>query len=95
MGAFSKNFALTEEQPAFYHSYEYVQGQRLGVIKLNQEVAAHMANEWTIDTVHPRHLPMLVKPKPWLNYNDGGYLYHKSTLLVFFNTNTEHVLTCI
>ncbi|KAI4519882.1 DNA/RNA polymerase [Schizophyllum commune Loenen D] len=74
---------LTEEQPAFYHSYEYVQGQRLGVIKLNQEVAAHMANEWTIDTVHPRHLPMLVKPKPWLNYNDGGYLYHKTYAMRF------------
>jgi DNA-directed RNA polymerase len=27
--------------------------------------------------IHPRHLPMLVKPKPWVNYNEGGYLYSK------------------
>lgn len=74
---------VTEDQPAFFHSYEYQQGQRLGVIKLNQEVAVHMANEWSVDTVHPRHLPMLVKPKPWLNYNDGGYLYHKTYAMRF------------
>jgi len=28
--------------------------------------------------IHPRHLPMLVKPKPWLSYNEGGYIYNKS-----------------
>ncbi|KAN0115800.1 hypothetical protein V8E52_006509 [Russula decolorans] len=31
--------------------------------------------------MHPRHLPMLVKPKPWLNYNQGGYIYNKSQYL--------------
>jgi DNA-directed RNA polymerase, mitochondrial len=31
--------------------------------------------------MHPRHLPMLVKPKPWLNYNEGGYIYNKSAYI--------------
>jgi len=65
-------------QPAFYHGYEYVRGQKLGVIKLNPEVADRMAKDSLKQTIHPRHLPMLVKPKPWINYNEGGYIYNKS-----------------
>lgn len=68
----------TEEHPAFFHSYEYVRGQKLGVIKLNQEVASRMAKDGLRETLHPRHLPMLVKPKPWLSDEDGGYLNNKS-----------------
>lgn len=30
------------------------------------------------DTLHPRLLPMLVHPNPWLSYNSGGYLSTKS-----------------
>ncbi|KAJ6526642.1 hypothetical protein DFH09DRAFT_1187655, partial [Mycena vulgaris] len=33
--------------------------------------------------VHPRHLPMLVKPKPWINYNEGGYLHSRSHVMRF------------
>ena len=70
---------VEEEQPAFTHSYEYVRGYKLGIIRLNPVVAERMAKDNIQDTMHPRHLPMLVKPKPWLNYNEGGYLYNKST----------------
>ncbi len=70
---------VEEEQPAFIHSYEYLRGYKLGIIKLNPVVAERMAKDSVRDTMHPRHLPMLVKPKPWLNLNDGGYIYNKST----------------
>lgn len=33
------------------------------------------------DTLHPRLLPMLVHPKPWLSYNSGGYLSTKSVCM--------------
>lgn len=71
--------SVEEEQPAFIHSYEYLRGYKLGIIKLNPVVAERMAKDNIRDTMHPRHLPMLVKPKPWLNYNEGGYIYNKST----------------
>ena len=58
--------------------YEYVRGQKLGVIKLNEEVALRLAKDRLRETLHPRHLPMLVKPKPWLSDEDGGYLNNKS-----------------
>jgi DNA-directed RNA polymerase len=69
----------SEEQPAFFHSYEYLRGHKLGVIRLNPEVAERMSRDGLRETLHPRHLPMLVKPKPWLSYDQGGYLYSQST----------------
>lgn len=72
---------VEEEQPAFSHSYEYLRGYKLGIIKLNPVVAERMAKDNIRDTMHPRHLPMLIKPKPWLNYNEGGYIYNKSACI--------------
>ena len=68
-----------EEQPAFFHSYEYLRGHKLGVIRLNPEVSERMSRDGLRETLHPRQLPMLVKPKPWLSYDQGGYLYSQST----------------
>lgn len=72
---------VEEEQPAFTHSYEYLRGYKLGIIRLNPVVAERMAKDCIRDTMHPRHLPMLVRPKPWLNYNEGGYIYNKSACI--------------
>ncbi len=68
----------SEQQPAFFHSYEYLRGHKLGVIKLNPVVSERIAKDQLRETLHPRHLPMLVKPKPWLSHDQGGYLYNKS-----------------
>lgn len=67
-----------ERQPAFYHAYEYVRGQKLGVIRLNPVVADRLAKDPLREALHPRHLPMLIKPKPWLAPDQGGYIYNKS-----------------
>ncbi|KAI9511241.1 DNA/RNA polymerase [Russula earlei] len=80
---------VEEEQPAFTHSYEYLRGYKLGIIKLNPVVAERMAKDDIRDTMHPRHLPMLVKPKPWLNYNDGGYIYNKSQVMRFKDSQEQ------
>ncbi|KAI0270564.1 DNA/RNA polymerase [Gloeopeniophorella convolvens] len=80
---------VEEEQPAFTHSYEYLRGYKLGVLKLNPAVAERMAKDSMRDTMHPRHLPMLVKPKPWLNYNEGGYIYNKSHVMRFKDSQEQ------
>ncbi|KAF8841664.1 DNA/RNA polymerase [Paxillus ammoniavirescens] len=74
---------VKEQQPAFYHAYEYVRGQKLGVIRLNPVVADRLAKDGLRETLHPRHLPMLVKPKPWLGPDQGGYLYNNSAAMRF------------
>lgn len=68
----------SEEQPALYNAYEFVRGHKLGVLRFNDAVCERIAKDSTLNTVHARHLPMLVKPKPWVSYNQGGYLYNKS-----------------
>ncbi|PCH42893.1 DNA/RNA polymerase [Wolfiporia cocos MD-104 SS10] len=80
---------VTEEQPAFFHSYEYIRGYKLGVIKLNPEIAEKMAKESLRETLHPRHLPMLVKPKPWLNYDQGGYLFNRTYAMRFKDSQEQ------
>jgi DNA-directed RNA polymerase len=72
-----KTLCSKENQPAFYHAYEYVRGQKLGVIRLNPVVSERIAKDGLRATLHPRHLPMLIKPKPWLNHDQGGYLYNQ------------------
>ena len=68
----------TEEQPALYNAYEFIRGHKLGVLKFNDAVCERIAKDSTLNTVHARDLPMLVKPKPWISHNQGGYLYNRS-----------------
>ncbi|MCO5597929.1 hypothetical protein L7F22_052015 [Adiantum nelumboides] len=75
--------AWEEEQPAFYSTYQYIQGKRLGVIRINEVVSKRLAKDGIFETLHPRHLPMLVPPKPWLSYDSGGYYSVKSRALRF------------
>ena len=40
----------SEQQPAFYHTYEYQQGQKLGIVRLNPVVAEQMAHDTLQET---------------------------------------------
>ncbi|GAA5915366.1 hypothetical protein JCM8208_007691 [Rhodotorula glutinis] len=72
---------LSEVQPAFSHAYQYVRGLKLGIIKVNTAVSERMDKDPLRITLHPRFLPMLVKPKPWLSYNSGSYLLHSTQMM--------------
>lgn len=68
-------------QPALHHTFQYINGQKLGVLKIHKELLKKLAGEKANATVQPQLLPMLVKPRPWTSYNDGGYLYSSSYLV--------------
>ncbi|WWC87227.1 uncharacterized protein L201_002115 [Kwoniella dendrophila CBS 6074] len=74
---------ITEEQAAFTHAYEYIRGKKLGVIKLNPVVAGRLARDDVGVVIHPKHLPMLVEPRPWTSHNQGGYLLHSVPIMRF------------
>ena len=80
---------ITEEQPAFSQSYQFVRGRKLGVLKVNPAVADRLDKDPLGATIHPRHLPMLVKPRPWLRYDSGGYLFHKNLAMRFKDSNEQ------
>lgn len=71
----------SEIQPAFSHAYQYVRGTKLGIIKVNPAVAERMDSDPLRITLHPRFLPMVVKPKPWLSWNSGSYLVHSTHIM--------------
>lgn len=71
-------FIRWEDQPAFHHSYDFLRGHKQGVIKINPAVADRISRDNLNGTIHPRHLPMLTPPRPWLGIEDGGYLTSKS-----------------
>ncbi|KAL1409899.1 DNA-directed RNA polymerase [Vanrija albida] len=74
---------VTEDQPAFNHEYEYMRGKKLGVIRLNPVVASRLAADSVRQVIHPKHLPMLVPPRPWTQWNDGAYLATPVTMMRF------------
>ncbi|CAO3633757.1 unnamed protein product [Cunninghamella blakesleeana] len=69
---------ITEHIPAFFHTYQYVRGKRVGIIKFSDQLTQLISKEPLRDTLHPRLLPMIVHPNSWLSYNVGGYLSAKS-----------------
>ncbi|EIE89866.1 hypothetical protein RO3G_14577 [Rhizopus delemar RA 99-880] len=72
---------IVENIPAFFHTYQYVLGKRVGIIKFADQLTEMLSREPIRDTLHPRLLPMLVPPRPWLSYNSGGYLQTKSVCM--------------
>ncbi|KAG0203558.1 DNA-directed RNA polymerase [Mortierella sp. GBA30] len=75
------NEKIVEEIPAFYHAYQYSKGQRIGVIKVHNHISEILSREPVGAVIHPRLLPMLIFPRPWLSYKDGGYLNAQSTIM--------------
>ncbi|KAI5119282.1 hypothetical protein M0805_008061 [Coniferiporia weirii] len=80
---------VVEEHPAFYHSYEYLRGHKLGVIRLNPTVADRLSKDDIRATLHPRHLPMLIRPKPWISHDEGGYIYNKGSVMRLKDTQEQ------
>lgn len=70
-----------EQIPAFFHTYQYVRGKRVGVIKFSEPLTEMLSREPVRDTLHPRLLPMIVHPRPWITYNSGGYIEAKNSCM--------------
>lgn len=68
-------------QPAFHHTYQFFQGQKLGVLKVHKSLVRQLAGNELGNSVQPQLLPMLVPPRPWRSYNDGGYLFSQNNIV--------------
>lgn len=69
------------KQPAFHHTYQFVNGQRLGIIRLHRNLVRQLASNTLINSVQPQFLPMLLPPTDWSSHNNGGYRFTPSTLV--------------
>ncbi|CAH6723613.1 DNA-directed RNA polymerase, mitochondrial [[Candida] jaroonii] len=74
--------------PAFTQNFEYMKGQKLGVLKVHKKIASLLQSTDETTSLIPDYLPMLSPPKPWTSYNVGGYL-SSSTFLVRTKESAE------
>ncbi|KAJ3359002.1 DNA-directed RNA polymerase [Allomyces javanicus] len=80
-----------EKVPAFHHTYTFHQGKLLGVIKYHATVSEMLSRDPVKNTLSPKLLPMLVKPRPWLTYMSGGYLTSRSPCMRIKDGNPEQL----
>ncbi|MCJ1415956.1 DNA-directed RNA polymerase [Xylographa parallela] len=60
-------------QPVFWNSFQYENGKRYGVLRMNAAMSAKLTKE-PVSGALSKHLPMLVEPVPWTKYKQGGFL---------------------
>lgn len=69
-----------ERQPVFFHTFRFSQGKRSGIVKFNKAIIQKMSKE-PVKSVLSKHLPMVVKPRPWTGFREGGFLEHSIPVL--------------
>ncbi|KAI4257620.1 MAG: hypothetical protein LQ352_001606 [Teloschistes flavicans] len=65
---------LEELQPAFFHKIVYKDGRRRGIVTLNGSLYDRLSSAPVGAALERKNLPMIVEPKPWTGFWDGGYL---------------------
>ncbi|KAI5953595.1 RPO41 [Candida jiufengensis] len=72
---------IEDYHPAFFHGMQFIGGNRIGVIKIHNEIAKNLTGTSFTESIQPQSLPMLVKPKPWNSFYGGGGLYSRHPLV--------------
>ena len=74
-----------EAQPVFFHTFQYMGGKRVGVVRLNSAVLETLAKA-PVTSAIAKYLPMVAEPKPWIGFREGGF-YEHSVPVVRINSN--------
>lgn len=71
---------ITQMQPAFLHRIKYYHGKRLGVVVPNPALVQKMQSE-PVASLLAKRMPMVVEPRPWKGWGQGGYLHYPIPIL--------------
>lgn len=71
---------VTQMQPAFTHGNQFKHGKRVGIILANPFLMKQVARE-PVHSLLAKHLPMLVEPECWTEFNKGGFLEFPSKIM--------------
>ncbi|KAF1992872.1 mitochondrial DNA-directed RNA polymeras-like protein [Amniculicola lignicola CBS 123094] len=63
---------VSTTQPAFSHTTSFAQGRNYGWINHHWKIAEKLATA-PVHNMDFNRPPMLIPPKPWTSFNDGGY----------------------
>lgn len=72
---------VTGKAPAFFHSYQYQGGNRVGVLKVHSFLSKYISGDVPSNLLQPQLLPMLIPPRPWKSWRSGGYIYSTSSIM--------------
>ncbi|KXL50910.1 hypothetical protein M433DRAFT_61006 [Acidomyces richmondensis BFW] len=71
---------VTQMQPAFLHRVKYIRGKKLGVVQPNPALVEKLQSE-PISSLIVKRMPMIVKPKPWRGWSNGGYIHYANPIM--------------
>jgi DNA-directed RNA polymerase len=71
---------MTQLQPAFMHRMKYMQGKRIGVVVPNSALIRKVESE-PLGSLLAKRMPMIVEPRPWTSWNEGGYLQYPTPIV--------------
>ncbi|CCH44839.1 DNA-directed RNA polymerase, mitochondrial [Wickerhamomyces ciferrii] len=69
------------EAPAFYHSFQYHNGAKIGILKIHKVLSSQLSADKLVGAVQPQSLPMLIQPRPWTSWNNGAYYYSQNQII--------------
>ncbi|KAI4206735.1 MAG: hypothetical protein LQ346_000924 [Caloplaca aetnensis] len=72
---------LESSQPAFLHRSVYAKGRRIGMLTLNTSMADHLAKDPVAASLAQKYLPMVIEPKAWVSFREGGFLTSTESLV--------------
>jgi DNA-directed RNA polymerase, mitochondrial len=68
--------------PAFHYTYAYVQGKKVGMIKPNRFLAERLSSNPSLSSgMQTKQAPMLVPPRQWSSWDEGGYWYTREEVM--------------
>ncbi|KYK61347.1 DNA-directed RNA polymerase [Drechmeria coniospora] len=71
---------VSQYQPAFTHLQQPRRGKKVGVLFLNSQLVEQLKREPVGDFL-AKHLPMIVEPKPWKGFSEGGFLESRTNFV--------------
>jgi len=63
---------VSRSMAAFHHQVGFHQGKKLGFLVPHHEVLTKLRTD-SVHSIHNVRLPMVIEPKPWSSFEDGGY----------------------
>jgi len=71
---------VTQLQAAFSHRVQYLGGKKVGMVTPNDALIDKLEHE-PVGSLIAKRMPMVVPPKPWAGWSEGGYLHYPNPIL--------------
>jgi DNA-directed RNA polymerase len=71
---------ITQMQPAFTHRMKYMNGRKIGMVQPNSALIRKVESE-PMGALLAKRMPMIVEPRPWTSWSEGGYLQYPTPIV--------------